>query len=72
MEKSILRSNLLATEESHHLHHVDGPVNEEGKVEDNVKLGTEFDVLAGQHGRTMQTTDVLVKDSVSEIFFFVT
>ena len=70
--ESILLSNLLATEESHHLHHVDGPVNEEGEVEDNVKLGTEFNVLAGQHGWTMQTTDVLVKDSVSEFYCFST
>lgn len=39
-------------------------------MEDDVKLGTEFDVLAGQHGGKMLTADVLVKDSVAEFYCF--
>ena len=39
--------DLLASKESHHLHHVDGPVDEESGVEEDVKLSTELDILTG-------------------------
>ncbi len=56
------RGGLFTSEEAHHLEDSEEVDGEDDQVEQNVKLGAEFDVLAGEHGGKMQAGRSMVKE----------